>query len=156
MTRSARSYQTSVLERQVLWNLTVDDFAHGRDQRRPAAPRSSFKRVEAHGTADFQIISTSAYRERAGESAVVVHDDPYTTMEYVVDTLFEHFTGDRERAKALMLEIHETGRSVVAVLSYEEATAKAASVIERAEGAGHPLRVTIEPALAPSESIGTP
>jgi ATP-dependent Clp protease adaptor protein ClpS len=44
---------------------------------------------------------------------VIVHDDPVTTMLYVVRVFIEIFNYGRDRAQRLMMEVHTTGRSIV-------------------------------------------
>jgi ATP-dependent Clp protease adaptor protein ClpS len=51
---------------------------------------------------------------------VIVHDDPITLMHYVTMTLQKVFGYPREKAEALMMEVHKTGRSVVWTGSKEQ------------------------------------
>lgn len=76
--------------------------------------------------------------------AVVMHNDDYTTMDFVVYVLIEIFHHTPERAVELMYAIHETGRAVVAILPYEIGEMKVAQVTELAEEMEYPLLTTLE------------
>lgn len=76
---------------------------------------------------------------------VLLHNDDYTTMEFVVWVLREVFAMAGERATALMLAIHNTGRGVAGVYTRDIAETKAARVLELAEENGMPLLCTTEP-----------
>ncbi len=75
---------------------------------------------------------------------VVMHNDDYTTMEFVVDVLKNDFQHPHEHAMALMLKIHEQGRAIAGSYSREIAESKALKVIQKARAQGHPLRLTVE------------
>ncbi|MFB6349520.1 ATP-dependent Clp protease adaptor ClpS [Moraxella marmotae] len=77
--------------------------------------------------------------------AVVMHNDDYTTMEFVVFALVEIFGHSVEKAYQLMMQIHQTGRSAVAALPYEIAEMKVEEVTLLAEQESYPLLTTIEP-----------
>jgi len=76
---------------------------------------------------------------------VLLHNDDYTTMEFVVWVLREVFAMTGDRALALMLAIHNTGRGVAGVYTRDIAETKAARAAELAEENGMPLMCTIEP-----------
>lgn len=76
---------------------------------------------------------------------VLLHNDDYTTMEFVVWILREVFAMTGDRAVALMLAIHNTGRGMAGVYTRDIAETKAARVIELAEDNGMPLLCTTEP-----------
>ncbi len=76
---------------------------------------------------------------------VLLHNDDYTTMEFVVWVLREVFAMTGERATALMLAIHNTGKGVAGVYTRDIAETKAARVMELAEENGMPLLCTTEP-----------
>jgi len=77
--------------------------------------------------------------------AVVLHNDDYTTMEFVVEVLRHFFHRSKEEASQIMLRIHNTGKGVAGVYSYDIAETKFAQVTEFAKARGFPLRCTIEP-----------
>ncbi|OOR87859.1 hypothetical protein B0181_09420 [Moraxella caviae] len=79
--------------------------------------------------------------------AVILHNDDYTTMDFVVAVLMQVFGHDLDKAVALMYQVHEQGSAVAAVYVKEIAETKAAQVVQLAENAQYPLLATIEPAL---------
>ena len=76
---------------------------------------------------------------------VIAHDDPFTTMEFVVRILVQVFKKPLIFAEAIMWQVHTEGMSVVDVLPKAEAESKVkrATAIARLEG--FPFRFTIEP-----------
>ena len=77
---------------------------------------------------------------------VVIHNDDFTTMEFVVFVLMTVFRKTEEEATQLMLEVHHIGRAPVATYSYDIATSMANRATELARAEGFPLRLTVEPA----------
>ncbi len=76
---------------------------------------------------------------------VVLLNDDYTPMEFVVEIL-EHFFGmDREKATRVMLMVHTQGKGVCGVFSRDVAETKAAQVNEYSRQNEHPLLCEIEP-----------
>ncbi len=78
--------------------------------------------------------------------AVVLHNDDYTTMEFVVEVLKRFFRKQEEEAVRLTVLIHTQGRAVGGVFSHEIAEAKVFQVSEAARSSGFPLKCTSEPA----------
>ena len=76
---------------------------------------------------------------------VVVLNDDYTTMEFVVMVIQEFFNKDRETATQIMLKIHLDGKGVCGVYSRDVAGTKVAQVLDAARKAGHPLQCISEP-----------
>ena len=77
---------------------------------------------------------------------VLLHNDDYTTMEFVVQILVEFFNKSTTEATQIMLHVHTKGVGVCGVYPYEVAETKVARVTERARQEGHPLMCTMEPA----------
>jgi ATP-dependent Clp protease adaptor protein ClpS len=77
---------------------------------------------------------------------VLLLNDDYTTMEFVVALLIHVFHHDESTAQAIMLHIHKTGVGVAGIYTYEMAETKVAMVMELAEKAEFPLQCTMEPA----------
>ena len=77
---------------------------------------------------------------------VVLLNDDYTPMEFVVMVLQEYFQRDREAATQIMLKIHHEGRGVCGVFSRDVATTKVELVLSAARRAGHPLQCIMEAA----------
>ena len=76
---------------------------------------------------------------------VVLLNDDYTPMEFVVVVIQEFFNKDRETATQIMLKIHLDGRGVCGVYSQDVAATKVEQVLDAAQKAGHPLQATFEP-----------
>jgi ATP-dependent Clp protease adaptor protein ClpS len=77
---------------------------------------------------------------------VVLLNDDYTPMEFVVMVLQEFFSKDLETATQIMLKVHVEGRGVCGVYSKDVATTKVEQVLDAAHKAGHPLKCVSEPA----------
>lgn len=78
--------------------------------------------------------------------AVVLHNDDYTTMEFVVEILQRYFQKTGEEAVRVMMQVHQHERGVAGVYSYEIAETKTVQVHEYARSKGFPLRCSVEPA----------
>ena len=76
---------------------------------------------------------------------VVMLNDDYTPMEFVVVVIQEFFGKDREAATQIMLKIHLDGKGVCGVYSRDVAATKVDQVLEAANKAGHPLKCVSEP-----------
>ena len=77
---------------------------------------------------------------------VVLLNDDYTPMEFVVDVLEKFFTLDRPTATRIMLEVHTKGKGVCGVFTFEIAETKVAQVTTYARDNQHPLMCTLEEA----------
>ena len=75
---------------------------------------------------------------------VVLLNDDYTPMEFVVDVLERIFSLDRTRATRVMLEVHTKGKGVCGVFTFEIAETKVAQVMTYARQHQHPLLCTME------------
>ncbi len=82
--------------------------------------------------------------ERAPMYKVLLLNDDYTPMEFVVAILEQVFQMPRDRAISLMLDVHRTGVGVAGVYVHEIAETKAAQVLSIARKHEHPLQCTIE------------
>jgi ATP-dependent Clp protease adaptor protein ClpS len=76
---------------------------------------------------------------------VVMLNDDFTPMEFVVLVLQEFFSMDRDTATQVMLKIHLDGRAVCGVFTRDVATTKVDRVSDAAQQAGHPLQCVCEP-----------
>lgn len=77
---------------------------------------------------------------------VLLLNDDYTPMEFVVDVLERVFGLDRPTATRVMLEVHTRGKGVCGVFTYEIAETKVAQVTSYARQQQHPLLCTMEEA----------
>ena len=76
---------------------------------------------------------------------VLLHNDDYTTREFVVDILVDIFHKPHAEAQAIMLHVHYKGIGVAGIYTRDVADTKVQQVIERAEQDGMPLLCTMEP-----------
>ena len=76
---------------------------------------------------------------------VVMLNDDFTPMEFVVRVLQEFFGKDREAATQIMLKIHLDGKGVCGVYSRDVAAPKVDQGLDAAKQSGHPLQCVSEP-----------
>ena len=75
---------------------------------------------------------------------VLMLNDDYTPMEFVVHVLERFFSKNHEEAVQIMLHVHQRGVGVCGVFTYEIAETKVNQVMELARQNQHPLQCTIE------------
>ena len=75
---------------------------------------------------------------------VLLHNDDYTTMEFVVEVLEGIFGKSPAEAYRIMMHVHRNGIGVAGLYPYEIAETKVALVHERARSSGFPLRASLE------------
>jgi len=75
---------------------------------------------------------------------VLLHNDDYTSMDFVVEVLTGIFHKSYEQAEQIMLQIHEKGKAICGVYSFEIAQTKAQQVKQSAKQNEFPLLATIE------------
>ena len=75
---------------------------------------------------------------------VLLHNDDYTSMDFVVDILIRIFHKTQAQAEQIMLQIHEKNKAVCGVYSFEIAQTKAEQVKQLAKENEFPLLATIE------------
>jgi ATP-dependent Clp protease adaptor protein ClpS len=75
---------------------------------------------------------------------VLLHNDDYTTMEFVVEVLMLVFNKSVENATRIMLNVHREGVGLCGVYTYEVAETKVGTVSTLAREKGFPLKCTME------------
>ncbi|MDL2315669.1 ATP-dependent Clp protease adaptor ClpS [Desulfovibrio sp. OttesenSCG-928-A18] len=75
---------------------------------------------------------------------VLLHNDDYTTMQFVIEVLVSIFRKSPDEAMVIMLAVHEKGLGCCGVYTQEVAETKVAQVHDRARKAGFPLRCSME------------
>ncbi|HSX92694.1 MAG TPA: ATP-dependent Clp protease adapter ClpS [Hydrogenophaga sp.] len=105
----------------------------------PAAP-------PATGSDDSVVLERRTQRVQPPQMyQVVLLNDDFTPMEFVVQVIQEYFSKDRETATQIMLKIHLEGKGVCGVYSRDVASTKVDQVLQAARSAGHPLQCVSEP-----------
>jgi ATP-dependent Clp protease adaptor protein ClpS len=77
---------------------------------------------------------------------VLLHNDDYTTMEFVVQVLMQVFHKSVAQATHIMLNVHKRGVGMCGVFTYEVAETKVETVTRLARENGHPLKCSMEKA----------
>jgi ATP-dependent Clp protease adaptor protein ClpS len=94
-----------------------------------------------------QTLEKTRHREKTEDLwRVVLHNDDYTPMDFVVDVLMRFFALNIENATQVMLHVHTRGRGVCGVFTREIAESKVSQVNEYARLNQHPLLCTMEKA----------
>ncbi len=110
----------------------------------PVPPPVAPKRDDGQGAAVAE--RKPARTEPPRMYQVVMLNDDYTPMEFVVLVLQEYFKRDLETATQIMLKIHHEGRGVCGVYSKDVAATKVELVLAAARRGGHPLQCIMEAA----------
>jgi ATP-dependent Clp protease adaptor protein ClpS len=76
---------------------------------------------------------------------VILLNDDYTPMEFVVAVLERYFQKNREEATRIMLQVHQKGVGICGVYTREIAETKVRQVLSYAQELHHPLQCTLEP-----------
>ncbi|MDX2004370.1 MAG: ATP-dependent Clp protease adapter ClpS [Meiothermus sp.] len=76
---------------------------------------------------------------------VLLLNDDYTPMDFVVDILMTFFKKSEVEAIQVMLSVHQAGVGVAGVYAFEIAETKMNQVMDAAQAEGYPLQCTIEP-----------
>ena len=77
---------------------------------------------------------------------VIMLNDDFTTMDFVVSVLVDIFHKDPVSAEAIMLGVHKSGQAVVGKYPYDIAVTRVNNALARAKKEGFPFRMTVEEA----------
>lgn len=106
------------------------------------AERKADDRGGGIGTA--LVVEEKSKVEKPSLYRVLILNDDYTPMEFVVYVLERFFNKSREDATRIMLHVHQNGVGVCGVYTYEVAETKVSQVIDSARRHQHPLQCTME------------
>ena len=127
-----------------------------RSARRPAGRRSAAalrtamvvasgsRRVEDTGPGTAVVTRAKPKVKRPSLYRVLILNDDYTPMEFVVHVLEQFFSKDREAATRIMLHVHNHGAGECGVYTYEVAETKVTQVMDFARKHQHPLQCVME------------
>lgn len=77
---------------------------------------------------------------------VVMYNDDYTTMEFVINILVSVFNKKLMEAEKIMLDVHEKGKGVAGIYSHDIAITKVSTAMSMAKEKGFPFKLTVEEA----------
>lgn len=113
-------------------------------QQPPAPPSQNPGRDDGAGTTTVERLPQKTEPPRLYQ--VLLLNDDFTPMEFVVMVLQEYFRHDLDSATQIMLKIHHDGRGVCGVFTKDVAATKVELVLAAARRAGHPLQCIMEAA----------
>jgi ATP-dependent Clp protease adaptor protein ClpS len=87
---------------------------------------------------------TRALTKKPSLYRVLLLNDDYTPMEFVVEVLVKIFRKTPDEAARIMMHVHQNGVGVCGVYTFEVAETKVAQVLDAARRAQHPLQCTME------------
>ncbi len=99
---------------------------------------------EKNGFSEETIVKDTEQPDLPKQYKVVIHNDDYTPMEFVVEVLMDVFRKDEVTATQIMLNIHHQGKGICGVYSYEVAETKVVRVHELAAQYEYPLKASME------------
>ena len=90
------------------------------------------------------LLDTKPKTKKPSMYNVLLMNDDYTPMEFVVEMLQTYFSKSQEQATEIMLHIHQKGLGVCGLYTFEIAESKAAQVLDKARKNQHPLQIKLE------------
>ena len=96
------------------------------------------------GTTTGVIVKAKPKTKKPDMYKVLMLNDDYTPMEFVVHVLERFFSKNRDEATKIMLHVHQRGVGVCGVFTYEVAETKVTQVMDFARRHQHPLQCTLE------------
>jgi ATP-dependent Clp protease adaptor protein ClpS len=119
------------------------------DSRLPLRVRAAGEDDDTNGGGKEQVgiaTKTRAKPKKPSQFKVLMLNDDYTPMEFVVMVLKRFFQMDLEQATRVMLHVHQKGVGVCGIFPYEIAETKVNQVMDFARQNQHPLQCTLEKA----------
>ena len=101
-------------------------------------------RDDGEGPTTGIVVDTKPKTKKPSMYKVLMLNDDYTPMEFVVHVLERFFNKAREEATQIMLHVHRRGVGVCGVFTYEVAETKVTQVVDYARQHQHPLQCTLE------------
>jgi len=105
---------------------------------------STDKTGDRDGSGTGVVTRTRTRTKKPSMYKVLLLNDDYTPMEFVVEILERFFGKGREEAMRIMLHVHQRGVGVCGVFTYEVAETKVNKVMEYARRNQHPLQCSLE------------
>lgn len=121
----------------------VRDHSHTKHGTMTAAMSDKGK-GNKHGSSTDVIVKTKPKTKTPSMYKVLMLNDDYTPMEFVVHVLEKFFGKNRADATRIMLHVHQRGVGVCGIFTYEVAETKVTQVIDYARRHQHPLQCTLE------------
>jgi ATP-dependent Clp protease adaptor protein ClpS len=100
--------------------------------------------VRTEKNSEFEVQEAKPQLKEPSMYQVLMHNDDFTPMEFVVAVLETFFSMDRIRATNIMYEVHTIGKAICGVYSKDVAETKIDQVMEYARRHDHPLLCSIE------------
>ena len=116
----------------------------GRLRLEPRLADDDKKRRESSPPGTAVITKTKPQTKRPSLYRVLILNDDYTPMEFVVHVLERFFNKDREAATRIMLHVHHHGIGECGIFTYEVAETKVTQVMDFARKHQHPLQCVME------------
>ena len=111
---------------------------------RPIASREPKRGGETPGAGAAVITRTRTQTKRPNMYRVLLLNDDYTPMEFVVHVLEQFFNKDQESAHRIMMHVHQHGIGECGIFTYEVAETKVTQVMDFARKHQHPLQCIME------------
>ena len=108
-------------------------------EKKPGTPGTE------HAEGDVAVQEGRPKLQEPPKFAVLLLNDDYSTMEFVVDVLQRYFKKPHDEAVRIMLRVHQQGKGLAGIYTYDIAETKVMQVHEYAKAHGFPLRCAIEP-----------
>ena len=122
------------------------DFMATQPPNQPVMPPTAPPAIQTPDQGDSLVVERRKQRLQPPQMyQVVMLNDDFTPMEFVILVLQEFFGKDRETATQIMLKIHLDGRGICGVYSRDVAATKVEQILQAAQKAGHPLQAVFEP-----------